>query len=192
MHFNFPDNIVLENEEVKLQPIVSADAEHLLAIATEDSNLLQFSPRQIYSEKLLREYIETAVALRTANSRYSFSIFNKQQNCYAGSTAFLNISNADDRLEIGATWIGKTFHGTGLNRSVKYLLLQYAFDTLNAHRVEFKTDERNLRSKRALEKIGATFEGSLRQHTLMQNGFRRNTHCYSMLKSEWHSLKLRW
>jgi RimJ/RimL family protein N-acetyltransferase len=191
MHFNFEDHIILENDNLLMRPIIAEDFDHLRGIAAEDPGLLRFSPRQIYTPGLLKEYIEAAIILRKQGSRYSFSIFNKQLNCYAGSTSFLNISNSDDRLEIGATWLGKSFQGTGLNRQCKFLLLQYAFEQLDAYRVEFKTDERNLRSKRALEKIGAIFEGSLRQHTRMEDGFRRNTHCYSILQPDWQVLKYR-
>ncbi|MCF3111778.1 GNAT family N-acetyltransferase [Niabella sp. CC-SYL272] len=189
MNFRFSETIFLENEAVILQPLVAADAGHLLDIATEDPALLQFSPRQVYTSELLTAYIEQALTLRNNQARYSFSIYSKLAQCYAGSTSFLNISNEDDRLEIGATWIGNRFHGTGLNRHCKYLLLQYAFDTVQAHRVEFKTDERNLRSRKAIEKIGGIFEGLLREHTVMYDGHRRNTCCYSILKDEWVKLK---
>lgn len=189
MNFIFSDMIFLENEAVILQPLVTADAGHLLSIATEDPALLQFSPKQIYTEALLKEYIENAIALRNKEARYAFSIYSKLDQCYAGSTAYLNVSNGDDRLEIGATWIGNRFQGTGLNRQCKYLLLQYAFDGVQAHRVEFKTDERNLRSRSAIEKIGGRFEGVLREHTVMYDGYRRNTCCYSILKPEWEVMK---
>ncbi|MFT3751131.1 MAG: GNAT family protein [Agriterribacter sp.] len=189
MNFNFKTDIILESNSLLLTPLSLSDIDNLLGIATADKTLLQFSPKQVYTKDLLTAYIENAVALRNNQSRYTFSIFFKSGNCYVGSTAFLNISNADDRLEIGATWIGKPFQGTGLNRQCKYLLLQYAFDTLNAHRVEFKTDERNLQSRKAIEKTGGKFEGILREHTLMYDGFRRNTFCYSILKEEWDIIK---
>ena len=100
----------------------------------------------------------------------------------------MNVSNTDDRLEIGATWIDKKYHGSGLYRQCKLLLLQYVFEDLGAHRVAFSTDERNIRSRKAIEKIGGKFEGILREHTLMYDGYRRNTCCYSILKQEWKNL----
>jgi RimJ/RimL family protein N-acetyltransferase len=189
MNFPFDDEILLENAVARLRPIVVADIDYLLPVATKDKDLLQFSPSRIYTKELLKAYIDKAVDNRRNKSRYTFIVFDKTQNAYAGSTAFLNISNADDRLEIGATWYGKDFQGTGLNRNCKFLLLQYSFDTLNAERVEFKTDERNVASRKAIEKIGAQFEGTLRRHTLMHDGFRRNTACYSIIKPEWDELK---
>ncbi|MBS1627744.1 MAG: GNAT family N-acetyltransferase [Bacteroidetes bacterium] len=189
MNFEFDEDIILENDVLLLKPILIDDIENLFAIATADQTLLQFSPKQVYTKELLTEYIETAIKLRANHSRYSFTIFNKHENCYMGSTSFLNIFNTDDRLEIGATWIGKQFQGTGLNRQCKFLMLQYAFDAVNAYRVEFKTDERNLQSRKAIEKIGAKFEGVLRKHTIMYDGYRRNTFCYSILKPEWELMK---
>jgi N-acetyltransferase len=189
MTFPFDEEIILENSVALLKPLQIVDAGNLLRVATSDKKLLQFSPVPVHSEQLLKEYIEKAVADRLNKIRYSFSIFDKTRNAFAGSTSFLNISNADNRLEIGATWIGKEFQRTGLNRNCKYLMLDFAFDNLGAERVELKTDERNLTSRTAIEKIGGQFEGILRSHTLMYDGFRRNTVCYSILKTEWAVLK---
>ena len=189
MNFPFDKEITLENSSVLLRPLRISDISNLLHIATEDEKLLQFSATQIHSEKLLTHYIEKAMNDRSTKNRYPFIIFDKNKNAYAGSTSFLNISDADKRLEIGSTWIGKGFQRTGLNRNCKYLLLCFAFDELGAERVEFKTDERNQASRNAIEKIGGQFEGILRSNTLMYDGFRRNTVCYSILKSEWTDLK---
>ena len=189
MNFPFDHDIILENSFALLTPINETDVDNLLAVATKDKDLLKFSPMPIYTRELLKEYIDKAIDNRRNKNRYTFVVFDKTKNAFAGSTSFLNISNPDDRLEIGGTWYGKEFQRTGLNRNCKYLLLEFAFDILNAERVEFKTDERNLASRKAIEKIGGQFEGILRRHTLMYDGFRRNTVYYSILKSEWNGLK---
>ena len=189
MNFPFDHDIILENSFALLTPINDIDIDKLLAVATKDKDLLKFSPMPIYTRELLKEYIDKAIDNRRNKNRYTFVVFDKTKNAFAGSTSFLNISNPDDRLEIGGTWYGKEFQRTGLNRNCKYLLLEFAFDILNAERVEFKTDERNLASRKAIEKIGGQFEGILRRHTLMYDGFRRNTVYYSILKSEWNGLK---
>ena len=189
MNLQFDKEIILENSVALLKPLQIADIHNLLKVSSEDKDLLQFSPMQIYTEELLKQYIEKSISERQNNNRYSFSIFDKTKNAYAGSTSFLNISNVDSRLEIGATWIGKEFQRTGLNRNCKYLLLDFAFDKLDAERVEFRTDERNIASRTAIEKIGGKFEGILRSHTLMCDGFRRNTVYYSILKNEWPNLR---
>jgi RimJ/RimL family protein N-acetyltransferase len=189
MNFSFDEEIILENAFALLRPIDKADMDNLLPVATKDKDLLQFSPAQIYTKERLKTYIDKAVENKISKNAYAFIVFDKTANQFAGSTSFLNISNPDDRLEIGSTWYGKAFQRTGLNRNCKYLLLQYAFDNLGAERVEFKTDERNVASRNAIEKIGGQFEGILRRHTLMTDGFRRNTICYSILRSEWVQLK---
>jgi N-acetyltransferase len=191
MNFAFNEEITLENNFVLLRPITKSDIDNLLPIATDDKDLLQFSPAPIYTPELLETYIDTAILNRINKNRYTFIVFDKTKNAYAGSTSFLNISDADDRLEIGATWYGKKFQRTGLNRNCKYLLLEFAFDHLNAERVEFKTDERNIASRTAIEKIGGQLEGILRRHTLMYDGYRRNTVYYSILKDEWQEMKSR-
>jgi RimJ/RimL family protein N-acetyltransferase len=189
MNFPFDEEITLENDFALLRPITKSDVDNLLPIATEDKDLLQFSPAPIYTPELLESYIDKAVLSRFNKDRYTFIVFDKTKNSYAGSTSFLNISNPDDRLEIGATWYGKKFQRTGLNRNCKYLLLEFAFDQLDAERVELKTDERNVASRTAIEKIGGQPEGTLRRHTLMYDGFRRNTVYYSILKNEWQQMK---
>jgi len=189
MQFAFNNDTILENDFVLLRPIKASDTANLSYFTSQEKDLLQYSPAPVYTEALLRSYIEKAITERTKHSRYTFCVFDKKQQAYAGSTSFLNISEVNDRLEIGGTWYGKRFQRTGLNRNCKYLMLTYAFETLQAARVEFKTDERNTPSRRAIEKIGGKFEGILRSHTLMHDGFRRNTACYSILKQEWALLK---
>jgi len=189
MNFPFEKEIILENTAVLLRPLKISDFNNLVNIATADKNLFQFFPKAVYSETLLRDYIDNAMEEQKNKTRYYFIIFDKKKNAYAGSTGFLNISNADSRVEIGSTWIGKEFQRTGLNRNCKFLLLSYAFEELGAERVELKTDERNTASRNAIEKIGGKFEGILRSHTLMHDGYRRNTVYYGILKNEWEYLK---
>ncbi|MEO6720831.1 MAG: GNAT family protein [Ferruginibacter sp.] len=189
MNIPFDEEIILENSAAQLRPLQSSDLSNLLSVATQNDKLLQFSPQPIHSEKLLTAYIEKAVSERENKIRYAFIIFDKKKNAYAGCTSFMNISNYDKRLEIGSTWIGNDFQRTGLNRNCKFLLLGYAFDKLGAERVELKTDERNTASRNAIEKIGGQFEGTFRSHTLMYDGYRRNTVYYSILKAEWANLK---
>jgi RimJ/RimL family protein N-acetyltransferase len=190
MDLIFENDIILENNRAFLRPLKIGDIEKLLPIATSDKDLIKYTPSQIYTQTLLAEYIENAIKDRIKKTRYPFVIFDKTQNAYAGSTSFLNISNYDKRLEIGGTWIGKQFQKTGLNRNCKFLLLSYLFDELQFERVELKTDERNLNSRKAIEKIGGKFEGVFRSHMLMGDGFRRNTVYYSILKEEWPDLKI--
>lgn len=189
MNFDFETDIELSNERAKIRPLAISDQQHLLHVATQHKDLVRFSPSLIHSEEHLRDYITQAVEDRKNHFRYAFIIWDKLKNKYAGSTSFFTISNKDKRLEIGYTWIGKDFQGTGLNAKVKALMLDYAFEKLEFERVEFRTDQRNIASQKAMEKLGALYEGCLRSHMLMPDGFRRSSLYYSILRNEWLSKK---
>lgn len=178
----------LENQRVKLSVLGMRNYKHLIDIAKEP-NLVQFSPSKIDTESDLKNYVETAVTDFYNKTAIPFIVFDKQQNAYAGCTRFGLINWHHKVLHIGWTWIGTQFQGTGLNQHMKLLMLQYAFETLLFDKVEFRVDERNLKSRRAVEKLGATLEGVLRKDTLMLDGFKRSTCCYGILKEEWDELK---
>ena len=186
--FNFTDDIILENDRAKIRPLSMEDLDLLLPIALAHKDLLAYSPSEIHSKDLLKQYMETALSAKARQVRYPFIIFDKLKDKFAGSTSFGNISSKDSRLEIGWTWISPECQGTGLNGACKDLLMTYAFETLEFERVEFKIDSRNKKSRRAVEKLGAQFEGELRSHTLMSDGYRRNTVYYGILKAEWEAL----
>jgi len=189
MKSNFTENIILENHRVRLEPLELKHIEYLMHIATRYPDLLKYSPPKFGTHQLLSEYIEKNIALRKNSLKYPFAIYDKEKMSFAGATSFMNISQGDKRLEIGSTWIGKSFQRTGLNHNCKFLLMQYVFEKLNFERLEFKTDKRNLQSQKAIERIGGTYEGLLRSHTLMSDGFRRDTVCYSILRNEWNEIK---
>jgi N-acetyltransferase len=189
MNFSFSDNIVLENERALMRPLRADDLPNLVTCMPADASVVRYSTYYVHTQEHLQNFLSESLADRERQFRYPFIIFDKEKKAYAGSTSYAAISNRDARLEIGWTWINKPFQQTGLNRNCKFLLLQYAFDVLGAERVELKTDERNLQSRHAMEKMGAKYEGSLRSHTVMNDGFRRNTFYYSILKAEWEELK---
>ena len=187
--FDTMENIILENDRIRLRPLIADDYNNLLPIAMRNPSMLQFSPQQVNTEDKLLAYIEKAITQRQEGSRYPFISFDKKAQEYSGSTSYLNISNSNERLEIGATWLGTDFQGTGLNKEQKRLMLTYAFETIGMKRVELKTDGRNLQSQKALLKIGAKQEGILRSHTIMEDGFRRDTVYFSILSDEWQTVK---
>lgn len=189
MNFNFENDIILENERVLIRPLTTNDFESLIPIATSDTTLLQYSPSPNHTPELLDGYIQKALEERKINFRYPFLIIDKQKNRVAGSTSFANVSNLDQRAEIGWTWIGREFQQTGLNRNCKYLMLEFAFENLLFERIEFRIDERNTASRKAVEKIGGVFEGILRNHMVMPNGFKRSSCYYSILRNEWPEIK---
>jgi RimJ/RimL family protein N-acetyltransferase len=185
----FPENYILEGNEILLEPLQEHHFNPLLAISVQEPSLLKFSPSPFGTETNFRLNFENALADKKSKKRYPFAIFSKTLGKYIGSTSYANFSQKDARLEIGWTWISEAAQGTGINKSCKFLLLKYAFEHLNILRLEFNTDSRNLRSRRAIEKIGALKEGELRSHTVMQDGYRRNTVVYSILKEDWENIR---
>jgi RimJ/RimL family protein N-acetyltransferase len=178
----------LENDRVKLSLLDLSNYERLIDVASE-SKLVQYSPSKIDTPEDLKAYVQTAVDGYYHKTIIPFIIYDKQKKAYAGSTRFGLINWHNKVLHIGWTWIGKEFQGTGLNKNMKFLMLQYAFEEFNFDKVEFRIDERNVRSRKAVEKIGATLEGILRNDTLMLDGFKRSTCCYGILKEEWSDIK---
>ncbi|GAA4945997.1 GNAT family protein [Algibacter agarivorans] len=178
----------LENKRVKLTPLNLENYTHLTEIGQQE-NLVQYSPSKVETPEDLKQYVQTALDWQINKTAMPFIIFDKKANTYAGTSRYMNINWHNSVLEIGATWIGREFQGTGLNMNIKFLMLQYAFETLKFDKVEFRVDERNIPSRKAVEKIGGILEGVLRKNTLMLDGFRRNTCCYGILKEEWDGIK---
>ncbi len=121
----------------------------------------------------------------------SFAIVLTNTGRAIGSTSYLEIRPAHRALEIGSTWIARPYQGTQVNPENKYLLLRHAFETLGAVRVQLKTDGRNLHSQRAIQKLGAVHEGVLRKHSILPDGYIRDTVMYSIIAEEWPTVKAR-
>ncbi|MBT8310724.1 MAG: GNAT family N-acetyltransferase [Flavobacteriaceae bacterium] len=175
---------ILENDRAKLIPLTMENYSLVADIASEN-NLIQYSPSNISTPEALKDYVKTAINLKEQGKAMPFLIHDNHARAYAGCTRFGHIDWKNKVAHIGWTWIGKSFQGTGLNRHVKNLMIDYLFNDLEFDKLEFRIDERNLRSRRAVEKLGAHLEGILRSNTIMQDGFRRNSCCYGILKSEW-------
>ncbi|MBT8299565.1 MAG: GNAT family N-acetyltransferase, partial [Maribacter sp.] len=157
---------------------------HLLPIASQ-KKLVQYSPSDIETPESLGLYVKTALYQHRLRHSIPFIILDKNTNTYAGCTRFMNISWKNKVLEIGSTWIGRQFHGSGLNGHMKDLMLNCAFHEMGFEKVAFRIDERNIRSRKAVEKLGATLEGILRKNVYLLDGFKRNTCCYGLLREEW-------
>ncbi|GAB5563039.1 MAG: GNAT family protein [Winogradskyella sp.] len=179
----------LENTRVRLSPLTLDNYHNLNAIANE-KDLIYYSPSKISSPEALKDYVEIAIKGNEEGTIIPFLVFDKASQRYAGSTRFGLINWKNKVLHIGWTWIGQEFQGTGLNKNMKFLMLQYAFETLEFEKVEFRIDERNKKSRKAVEKLGATLEGILRKDVVMNDGFRRSTCCYGILKEEWPLIKM--
>ena len=171
--------LILESERILLRPLQLEDFTTLLEL-TQDASLWTYFTHDLSTVAGL----ETWAAGHFSGDRLQFVVIDKQSEQVLGSTGFGNYFPWDQRIEIGWTWLGKAFQGTGINTQMKSLMLQYAFEELEMLRVEFKTDVLNLPARKALLRLGATEEGILRSHTLMTQGRRRDTIYYSFLKGE--------
>jgi RimJ/RimL family protein N-acetyltransferase len=181
---------VLENKRVLLQPLQVAHLQDLWAIA-KDASLWTVQLNKIESEQDLEKYIQKALKERAAGEAVPFVIIDKKENRIVGSTRYMGLSLPNKRAEIGSTWITPSLHGSGLNKAMKYAMLQHAFEVMGLNRVEFKTDELNTQSRNAILSLGCTQEGIFRRHMITSTGRVRNTVYFSMLKEEWPEVKQR-
>jgi len=139
----------------------------------------------------MRGWVSDILARAAKGADLPFVAIHLASGRVAGATRYLNIMPNDRGLEVGGTWYGLDFQRTAVNTECKYLLFKHAFETLGAIRVQLKTDSRNERSQRAIERIGAAREGVLRNHMILPDGIIRHSVFYSILDSEWEGVKKR-
>jgi RimJ/RimL family protein N-acetyltransferase len=184
---NFPQNTILEDDFVLLRPLQESDVENLLEIAINEPETWKYSLVPAHGKENLKNYIQHAIKSRENKTEFPFIVFDKKSGKYAGSTRFYDIQLQFKTLQLGYTWYGKDFRGTGLNKHCKFLLLQFAFETLGMERVEFRADNNNQRSIAAMKSIGCKVEGVLRSHVPVFLGEekRRDSIILSILRNEW-------
>lgn len=190
MEYNdfFEKEHVLENDRARLEPLTEAHFEKLLPVALH-KELWEFTSVTVQNEADFKKYFDQAMLEKKQESSYPFAIYDKQTQQYAGSTRFGLISFENKRAEIGWTWYHPAMQRTGLNKNCKFLLLQYAFNTLDLNRVELKTSLTNFKSQGAMLKIGAVKEGIMRRHMVNWNGTLRDSVFFSFIKEEWEATK---
>lgn len=186
MNFDTSQSVILENERVLLRPLHAEDIEHLATFSEQEPELWEYSLLPANGQENLKQYIAIALEKKKIGDSYPFLVFDKKANAYAGSTRFYDIQNTHKSVQLGYTWYGKEFQRTGLNRHCKYLMLEFAFETLQTERVEFRADANNARSITAMKGIGCTVEGILRNNCSSPTG-RRDSIVLSILKTEWVS-----
>jgi RimJ/RimL family protein N-acetyltransferase len=186
MSLDFSQNTILEDETVLLRPLQATDVDNLLDISLNEPETWEYSLVRANGKENLENYIQLALKARENKTEFPFVVFDKKTGKYAGSTRFYDINVAFKTLQLGYTWYGKEFRGTGLNKHCKYLLLQYAFETLGMERVEFRADNNNLHSIAAMKSIGCKVEGVMRSHMpTLESEVRRDSIILSILKNEW-------
>ncbi len=178
----------LVGKKVKLIPLIKSHRDELLQAAS-DGQLWELWFTSVPSNGNINEYITKALEEKKEGKSNPFSIFDCKSGKIIGSTRYCNANSEHLRLEIGYTWYAKKYQRTGINRECKYLLLKYAFETLNCNAVEFRTDWFNLPSRIAITKLGAKQDGVLRNHRVNSDGSLRDTVVYSIIRQEWLGVK---
>ncbi|MFJ7408147.1 MULTISPECIES: GNAT family N-acetyltransferase [unclassified Lysinibacillus] len=180
----------LENEVVLLKPLEKEDVQGLLA-AGSYPEIWAYLSTTIEDERDVHNFVEKALSSKMQKEEFPFVIVDKRSGQIIGSTRYMDIESKHKRLEIGNTWLTPTFWRTAVNTNCKYLLLSYCFEVIGLQRVQIKTDHENTRSQKAIERIGATKEGVLRNHMVRKDGSTRHTVMYSITIEEWPEVKAR-
>ncbi|MFZ5905192.1 MAG: GNAT family N-acetyltransferase [Chloroflexota bacterium] len=183
--------VVLLGKQVRLVPMEEAHVPALAEIGVGQPFWGFMLYGRMDREADMRNWVREILARAEKGTDLPFVVVHLASGRIAGATRYLNIVPRDRGLEIGGTWYGVEFQRTGVNTECKYLLLRYAFEILGAIRVQLKTDLRNERSQRAIERIGAVKEGILRNHMILPDGTVRNSVFYSIIDSEWLAVKAR-
>ena len=181
---SFVQPIVLRSNGVRLEPL-GLEHEAGLRAAAADGELWKLRITSVPEPENTRAYIETALQMREAGSRFAFAVCDDATGQVIGSTSFHDILPAVKRVEIGWTWYSKSAQRSHVNTSAKLLMMGHAFDALGCHVVGWRTDNFNFASQRGIERLGARKDGVIRGHALRRDGTIRDTVLYSMRAGEW-------
>jgi RimJ/RimL family protein N-acetyltransferase len=180
-----PGPVTLTGRLARLEPVEPRHFAGLARIAFDPETWRWTREQSMDDEAALHRYVDGALAEAAAGRAVPFAQIDAVTGVVAGMTRYHSIERTHRRLEIGWTWIAAPWRGTGFNAEAKLLLLRQAFDGWGAHRVEFKTDAQNTRSRAALAAIGATEEGTLRRHVITERGRVRDSVYFSVIWEEW-------
>jgi RimJ/RimL family protein N-acetyltransferase len=186
--FRLEHPVRLEGERVRLEPLDNAHFNDLLEISSQQEVWQYLSIVGSDREQLLSD-LKSAILKRLTGEQYPFAIIDKLTGKAIGSTRLYNMYPEHRKLEIGWTFYNQNYWGTGYNNECKLLLLTYCFEALKTVRVQLQTHEHNNRSRAAIQKIGAKFEGILRNERIRPNGEVRSTAVFSIIDSEWAEVK---
>jgi N-acetyltransferase len=183
--------VTLTGRHVRLEPITAVHFDPLLRHGAEAELWQYTSYRRPDPREAFRAWFERVSQQQALGKMVGFVIQDLSRKEPVGGTTYLDIVEADRRLEIGNTWLGRSAWRTPLNTECKLLLLRHAFEVIGMNRVQLKTDARNLRSQQAIERLGAAREGVLRNYQVMGDGFVRDTVMYSIIAPEWPAVRAR-
>ena len=180
--------IQLENESVKLIPFGNPRNQELKEIIFDDE-IWKYMGMFVRTETDFENYLTSTLNSQKNGICYPFLIIDKETGKVAGSSRYGYLNMASEKCEIGWTWYGKDFQGTGLNTACKYELLKFGFETIGFRRIQFSADQENIRSQKAIEKLGAIKEGIFRNNYIDSEGESKNDVYYSIIKEDWDDLK---
>jgi len=183
--------VVLTGNHVRLEPLTEAHIPGLTEIGVGQPFWDFMLYGNLNTVDDMRNWVTDILSREEKGTDLPFVAVHLESGRVAGATRYLNIMPQDRGLEIGGTWYGPEFQRTSVNTECKYLLLEHAFERLGCIRVQLKTDLRNERSQKAIERIGAVKEGILRNHMILPDGRYRHSVYYSILDTEWPEVKRR-
>ncbi|HEY1774284.1 MAG TPA: GNAT family protein [Gammaproteobacteria bacterium] len=183
-----PIPVTLEGQHLRLLPLAAAHLDALCAVGL-DPDLWRLIPSKAETPEEMRAYVELALDEQRHGVSLPFVTTLKHTGQVVGSSRYMNIDVKNRRLEIGCTWIGKSWQRSAVNTEAKLLMLQHAFEVLGCVRVELKTDFLNQQSRNAILRLGAKQEGIFRRHVLTWSGRMRDTVYFSILDDEWPAVK---
>ena len=184
----WPDPVTLEGEYATLVPLNRSHFDDL-AEATKDGELWKLWYTFVPTAEDMAGEIDRRLGLQEAGSMLPFTTIENATGQAVGMTTYMNIDAASKRVEIGSTWNRKRVQRGPMNTECKFMLLRHAFETLECIAVEFRTHFFNHQSRGAIERLGAKLDGVLRNHMVMADGSFRDTCCYSIIASEWPTVK---
>jgi N-acetyltransferase len=182
--------VTLSGARVRLEPLAAGHIDALADVGL-DPAIWTWGIAPVSSRADMRDYVETALSWQRQGTALPFAMVDAATGRAIGSTRFAAADAANRRLEIGWTWITPAFQRTPVNTEAKYLMLRHAFEALGCNRVELKTDALNEASRRAMLRIGAREEGTLRRHMVVAGGRLRDTVYFSVIRDEWPEVKAR-
>ena len=184
----WPDPVTLEGEYATLVPLNRSHFDDL-AEATKDGELWKLWYTFVPTAEDMAGEIDRRLGLQEAGSMLPFTTIENATGQAVGMTTYMNIDAASKRVEIGSTWNRKRVQRGPMNTECKFMLLRHAFEALDCIAVEFRTHFFNHQSRGAIERLGAKLDGVLRNHMVMADGSFRDTCCYSIIASEWPTVK---
>ncbi|NJD58305.1 MAG: GNAT family N-acetyltransferase [Anaerolineales bacterium] len=181
----------LIGKSVRLEPLSLKHIPSLAKVGLEPKIWRYMRYGKVETVEQLTEWVQDILKEQAQGTDLPFTVIYQASGAAVGCTRYLHIEIEDRSLEIGGTWYGLDYQGTLVNTECKYLLLRHAFEELGCIRVWLKTDLRNLRSQRAIEKLGAVKEGVLRNHMILPDGHIRDSVIYSLIPQEWPAVRLK-